>query len=125
MRIEGERLVRGQRDRIAERLGKVDARLVLCGHSHRPDIVHLPGGPIILNPGSVGCPAYHDGTYVSESGSPHARYAMVERRPNGEFSLDLIAAPYDHEAAAARAEANGKPEWAHGLRSGFMPPLAP
>lgn len=122
--IEGARVVRDRRDAIAERLGAVDAVLVLCGHSHRPDIVRLPGGPLILNPGSVGCPAYEDTTYVSESGSPDARYAIVETRGDGSFAIELFAVPYDSEAAARRAEANGRPEWAHGLRFGFMPPLA-
>jgi putative phosphoesterase len=122
--IENGRVVRDRRDAIAERLGAVDPGLVLCGHSHRPDIVRLPGGPLILNPGSVGCPAYEDTTYVSESGSPDARYAIVETRDDGSFVIELFAVPYDSETAARRAEANGRPEWAHGLRFGFMPPLA-
>ena len=121
--IESGRLLRGRPEGISERLGDVPARLVLCGHSHRPDIVRLTGGPVILNPGSVGCPAYKDTTHVSESGSPHARYAMVEDRPDGAFSLELIAVSYDHEAAARRAEANDRPEWAYGLRTGFMAAL--
>lgn len=122
--VEGGRVVRDHRDRIAERLGKVEARLVLCGHSHRPDIVKLPDGPLILNPGSIGCPAYEDGTYVSESGSPHARYAIVETRADKDFAIELFTIPYNNEAAARRAEKNGRAEWAHGLRTGFMPPLA-
>jgi predicted phosphodiesterase len=123
--IEDGRVLRGRPEGISERLGDVPAHLVLCGHSHRPDIVRLPGGTFILNPGSVGCPAYMDTNHVSESGSPHARYAMLERRDDGEFSLELIAVSYDSEAAARRAEANGRPEWAHGLRTGFMPRPAP
>ena len=42
----------------------------------------LPDGPTVLNPGSVGCPAYQDPSddpHVSEAGSPHARYAIVHR----------------------------------------------
>ena len=123
--VEGGRVQRDRREKISERIGAIDARLVLCGRSHRPDIVQLPRGQIILNPGSVGCPAYEDGAYVSEAGSPHARYAMVERLTNGEFSLELFAIPYFYEAAARQAEANGRPEWAHGLRTGFMPLRGP
>lgn len=121
--VEGGRVIRDRRDAIAARMGAVAARLVLCGHSHRPDVVRLPGGPLIVNPGSVGCPAYEDTTYVSESGSPDARYAIVEAKGDGSFAIELLAVPYDCEAAARRAEANGRPEWAHGLRFGFMPPL--
>lgn len=121
--IEDGRVVRGRRDRIAERLGHVEARLVLCGHSHRPDVVHLPGGPTILNPGSVGCPAYEDVTYVSESGSPDTRYALIDERPDGGLAFEFIVLPYAREEAARRAEKNGRPEWGHALRTGFMPPL--
>lgn len=121
--IDGGRVARDRHDRIAERLGEIEARLVLCGHSHRPDIVKLPGGPLILNPGSIGCPAYEDGPYVFESGLPHARYAIVETRADNDFAIELFAIPYDSEAAARRAEENDRPEWAFGLRHGFMPPL--
>ncbi len=121
--VEGGRLVRGRHDEIAERLGGIDAKLVLCGHSHAAGVVQLHDGPTILNPGSVGCPAYEDGGYVSESGSRRARYAMVERRSNGAFAFELILVPYPYMEAAHRADANGRPEWAHGLRTGFMPTL--
>jgi predicted phosphodiesterase len=79
--VENGRLMRGAPDAIGKRLGAVEARIVLCGHSHRPDLVRLPNGSIILNPGSVGGPAYDDAgppAHVSESGSPHARFALLE-----------------------------------------------
>jgi diadenosine tetraphosphatase ApaH/serine/threonine PP2A family protein phosphatase len=121
--IEGGRVVRGRREAIAKRLGAVDARLVLCAHSHRADLIELPQGPAIVNPGSVGCPAYEDTTYVSEAGSPHARYAIVDIQPGRPLVVEFHALPYDSEAAARRAEENGRPEWAHGLRYGLMPPI--
>ena len=37
--VEGGRLVRGHVPAIAAHLGNVTARMVLCGHSHRPDLV--------------------------------------------------------------------------------------
>jgi predicted phosphodiesterase len=69
------RLVRAHPSTIRERLGDAQARVVLCGHSHRPDRIQLPNGPLILNPGSVGCPPYDDpgnDHHASESGSSHA-----------------------------------------------------
>jgi predicted phosphodiesterase len=121
--IEDGRLVRDRAERIAARLWRLEASLILCGHSHRPDLMRLPNGPLILNPGSIGCPAYEDTTYVSESGSPHARYAIVVAKADGGLGVEMFAVLYDHEIAARRAEANGRPEWAHGLRHGLMPPL--
>jgi hypothetical protein len=35
----------------------------------------------------------------------------------------LIAIAYDHGAAADRAEQNGRGDWAHALRTGFMPAM--
>ena len=123
--VDGQ-LVRAPLAAIRRRLKSLDpaCRLVLCGHSHRSELIRIPGGPIIFNPGSVGCPAYDDDTppaHVSEQGTPHARYGIVELdsqdRPH---RFETFAVDYDHEAAARQAEAAGRPEWAHALRTGFM-----
>jgi hypothetical protein len=49
---------------------------------------------LIVNPGSVGCPAYADPTppspHVSETGSPHARYALLAQQA-GRWRVDLVA----------------------------------
>ena len=118
--IHDHRLVRARHDVIRSKLGHVQARIILCGHSHLPHLIRLPDGPLIVNPGSVGCPAGSGGDYVSEAGSPHARYAILTIR-DAQVEADLIAVTYPWEKAARRAEANGKPDWAYGLRTGFMP----
>ncbi|MBV8825672.1 MAG: metallophosphoesterase family protein [Hyphomicrobiales bacterium] len=123
--IEHGRLVRAPADAIAQRLGRTDAALVLCGHSHQQHMIRLPDGPIVLNPGSVGLPAYRDPTgvaHVSEVGSPHARYALVSR-DNGSVTIELVSLEYDHASAAKRAAANGNPGWAHALAKGFALPV--
>ena len=107
-------------DEIAEKLGPVGARLILCGHDHLPRVVRLDDGRTIVNPGSVGCPAYTDDHPIPhrvENGSPHARYAVIEwvdESPQAE----LLAIPYDWTAATAEAAANGFPDWAYWLRTG-------
>jgi predicted phosphodiesterase len=122
--VEG-RLVRAGITDIEKRLGPTTARLILCGHSHRPDAVRLSNGTLIVNPGSVGCPAYDDPSHpahVSESGTPHARYAIIDIRSNADLDVAFKVLNYPHEVAARRAEANGRLEWAHALRTGMMPP---
>jgi predicted phosphodiesterase len=118
------RLVRARPSTIRERLGDVQARVVLCGHSHQQHLIQLPAGPLILNPGSVGCPSYDDpgnDPHVSESGSPHARYAVLPITGE-QVSAEMIAIEYDWRLASARAECNGRAHWAYGLRTGwFMP----
>ena len=120
--VSEHRLVRAPLSVIQERLGDVHARVVLCGHSHQQHLIQLPNGPLVLNPGSVGCPAYDDpgaDPHVSESGSPYARYAVLSIDEQNA-SADMIALTYDWKAASARAEKNGRPDWAYGLRTGWF-----
>lgn len=105
---------------VRERLGAVAQPVVLCGHSHFPRCVTTSSGTMVVNPGSVGLPAFLDPDptpYVGETGSPHARYAILEKA-NGRWTCDHIAVTYDHERAAAQAERNGFAVWAHALRTG-------
>ncbi|MBV9754596.1 MAG: metallophosphoesterase family protein [Hyphomicrobiales bacterium] len=121
--VESGRLARGRLARIEKRLGSVEAKIVLCGHSHRADLVRLANGTMIVNPGSVGSPAYDDTgqpSHVSESGSPHARYALLEHDPKRGARVEFFAVTYAFEEAARRAQKNGRSEWAHALRTGFM-----
>ena len=112
----------GKPTTIRERLGDVQARVVLCGHSHQQHLIQIPDGPLILNPGSVGCPSYDDpgnDPHVSEAGSPHARYAVLTIDEH-QVSAEMLAIPYDWDAASAQAEKNDRPEWAYGLRTGWF-----
>ena len=104
---------------INERVGATVADLLLCGHSHLPQVVQV-GPRLIVNPGSVGCPAYTDPTpprHVSEAASPHARYAILDNSA-GPWHADLIAITYDWTRAAARARKNNWPRWATALETG-------
>jgi predicted phosphodiesterase len=113
---------------VRERLGAEGnaATVVLCGHSHLPSIVRLPGGdgPLVVNPGSLGCPAFRvtrgPHPHRSESRSPQARYAILHLPPEGPPAAELVAIAYDWEAAARRAESLGSPAWAHALRTGYI-----
>jgi putative phosphoesterase len=116
------RLVRASLATIGERLGDTQARVILCGHSHQQHFIQLPDGATILNPGSVGCPSYDDpgnDPHVSEVGSPHARYAVLDINEN-QVSAEMIAITYDWKAAAARADSNSRPDWSNGLRTGWF-----
>lgn len=80
----------------------------------------LPQGKLIVNPGSVGLPAYTMETpfpYAMESGSPHARYALLHRVQQG-WQVEHVQVPYPaHEAARAAAN-NGRADWAEWLSTG-------
>jgi predicted phosphodiesterase len=104
---------------VAQRLGDVPSPLVLCGHTHMPRALQS-GDTLIVNPGSVGLPAFDDNhahTHRMETGSPHARWALVERVDAG-WQVQQRLTAYDWLAAARRAEANGRGDWADALLSG-------
>jgi len=94
--------------------------VILCGHSHLPRAIYLPLGKLIVNPGSVGLPAYTMETpvpYAMESGSPHAKYAILSKVSNG-WQVEHVIVPYDWEQAANIARNNHRLDWAEWLASG-------
>jgi predicted phosphodiesterase len=98
----------------------IGAGLILCGHSHKPRTLRLADGRLVVNPGSVGLQAYGwdwPRDHIMEAGTPHARYAVIEKTPAG-WQAEFVAVAYDWEKAAATADANGRPEWALALRTG-------
>jgi predicted phosphodiesterase len=110
---------------ITERIrGAGTATVVACGHTHFPRIVRLTNGRVCVNPGSVGLPAYEDDgsvPHVVETGSPHARYAVLERFDSG-WHVQHIAVSYDWDAAADLAMQRGRADRAHWLRTGRARP---
>jgi len=112
---------------LSERLGSqmdvVQASLIACGHTHVPRVMRSATGAWVVNPGSVGRPAYDDVQPMHhrvEMGSPDARYAIVERC-GAAWTVSLLAVPYPHVAMAELARQRGRAEWAHALQTGFMP----
>jgi len=107
---------------VEQRLGGCDAALLLCGHSHVARSVRNARGGLIVNPGSVGQPAYEDDypyPHVVESGSPDARYAIVERGNQG-WQAQLIHVPYPYQQMAQLARLRARPDWERALLSGYM-----
>ncbi|MCV6591535.1 MAG: metallophosphatase family protein [Silicimonas sp.] len=119
----GERLVARDLDGVLARDGGRRERLLLCGHTHTPRVVRLPGDRMVVNPGSVGCPAYLDSrmepNFIHQTGAPDARYAIVEER-DGRWSADLVAVPYDASEMAAMARAKGAESWAQAVSDGWF-----
>lgn len=108
---------------IESRLGTELSPLVACGHTHTARSVRTHRGQVIVNPGSVGLPAYDDldpFPHVMETGSPDARYAIVEKLHDG-WVVSLLSVPYDHQSMAQQARLQGRLEWAHALLTGYMP----
>lgn len=119
-RIDGGVLVPDHEEAIVQRLGDDRARAIACGHSHVQRQRRLADGRLLLNPGSVGLPAYR-GTqpscYAVHCTVVDARYAVIERI-DGVWQARSCAVAYDHPAMARLAARNGFPDWARALASG-------
>ena len=107
-------------ERAGAAMAGVPNALILCGHTHVARVTRLPDGRLVVNPGSVGLPAYDDDhpyPHVVEAGSPHACYAVVERQVAG-WSVATRRVAYDWESAARLADSRDRADWAHALRTG-------
>jgi putative phosphoesterase len=107
---------------IEREAADVEFSLILCGHTHIPRIVRLRDGRLIVNPGSVGCPAFASDlpvSHVVEAGTPDACYAILEKR-NGRWAASFRYVPYNHMAMAEMAKARTRPEWASALATGWL-----
>lgn len=106
---------------VQQRLGNTTAALVLCGHSHVARSVRCHR-TLIVNPGSVGLPGFYEDyphPHCIESGSPDARYAIVERL-DGVWSPALYTVVYDSSHVAQLARERGRLDWASALTTGYI-----
>jgi predicted phosphodiesterase len=108
---------------IRNRLGPI-AGLILCGHSHVARYVRIDDNTAVVNPGSVGIQAYYDSEHrfphVIESGSPHARYLLLDGHGR-DWQATFRLIDYAWDRAALLAERGLRPEWCHALRTGYVP----
>jgi putative phosphoesterase len=118
--VPGNEVVIKSEDELALELKSIDQKIILSGHSHMPRYIRLPGDRYIINPGSVGLPAYHDDKpffHKMENNDPSARYAILEI--NGD---DVILVPkkirYDFQQSALQARKNGREDWYQWLMTG-------
>ncbi len=122
-RAPTNRLVARDYSGVRERLGGIEAPVICCGHTHTPRVVRLKTGQMIVNPGSVGCPAYLDTRteppFIHETGSPDARYAILEHTGAG-WQVDLVTVSYDSSAMAALARSRGAESWAQAVETGWF-----
>jgi len=81
-------------DAVAEVLGGVPADVVVCGHTHVQVDRAVPGGPRLVNAGSVGMPY---------EGQPGAFWGLLDG------DVELRKTPYPVEPALARLRAPGFP----------------
>ena len=105
---------------ILKLINGISQNIIFCAHTHIPRVVYLPNNKLVINPGSVGLPAYEDESpmyHKMESGSPHANYTIVTKIEN-DWLIEQICIPYNQDAAIMQSELNGRKDWAVALRTG-------
>jgi predicted phosphodiesterase len=110
------------RGRLEREAAGLAHRLFLCAHTHVPRALRLGDGRLVVNPGSVGCPAYtddHPVPHAVETGCPDAVYAVVDRVRSGWRACHRRV-PYDAGGMIALAVDGGRLDWASALRTGWI-----
>lgn len=119
-RIDSKLIMSRPKD-IEARLSGKTASLIVCGHSHHANLIQLPDGALVLNPGSVGCPIFADNPTAidNDARAPHARYAIATKT-KARWAVELVALHYDWDAPAAKARAGGFEAWARAYATGAV-----
>lgn len=119
------RLIARDRGGVEARATGLEARVTVTGHTHSPRAVRLSGDRLVVNPGSVGCPAYFDDRFeppfIHETGAPDARFAVIETVGEA-VEVSLRCVPYDPSEMRSRALARGAETWAEAITSGWFTP---
>jgi len=107
---------------VSSRLGSYPDRyqMLLCGHTHLQRSIRISSGTLVVNPGSVGWPAYaddHPYPHVIEAGTPHARYALIDDAA-GQREVEFRAVKYPWDLAAQAARANDREDVARAVLTG-------
>jgi len=95
-------------------------KLFLCGHDHLPNSIRLADNRLVVNPGSVGLPAYSDDDphqHYVENRDPRARYCIIGKS-RSSWSVEQLCLSYDHDAASKTAKDNDRGDWAFWLKTG-------
>jgi putative phosphoesterase len=115
---DGYRLIKDEL-KVTEYLKGIDAKIILCGHSHTNRLIHA-SNRLIINPGSVGLQAYDDDLPIYhkiESYNNFAQYCLIDI-DDADIKVEQINVQYDFEKAVNCAIDNQRLDWAKWLKFG-------
>ncbi len=106
---------------IEKILKDIAQKTIVCGHSHISKIIETDN-KLIINPGSIGLPAYDDDLPVyhkMQNYNPRANYAVIDIIGDS-ISVERVSVEYDSEKSARLAEKNNRDDWARWIRKGIV-----
>ncbi|MFJ5765669.1 metallophosphoesterase family protein [Lysinibacillus sp. NPDC093210] len=109
-------------EEIMEYAQYIKQEIIFCAHTHIPRVVYLPHNKIIINPGSVGLPAYEEAFPIyhkMESGSPFANYTIVSKEQE-HWLIEQVLIDYDRQGVINKSKENGRLDWTCALETGRM-----
>jgi putative phosphoesterase len=101
-------------EEIKNRVQKIKTKYIGCGHSHIERIMTIDD-QILINPGSVGLPAYSDNEPKHKIETLNNRAKYIEVNEN-EIVVNYIK--YDYKIAAKQARKNNREDWAYSIETG-------
>lgn len=120
-KLEKDHVAIKNKNEIDDLLKNIKQKIVICGHSHVANIVET-GNKLIVNPGSVGLPAYDDEFpiyHTMQNYNPRANYSIINIVEDS-ISIDRVSLDYDFEESARLAETNKRHDWAKWIRTGIV-----
>lgn len=94
---------------------------IICAHSHLSRSVYTPSGKLVINPGSVGLPAYSDEKpypHDVENFTPYAKYMILSVERNRIVQIERNEILYDWDLAAQTALRNNRRDYEVAIRTG-------
>jgi putative phosphoesterase len=101
-------------EELKNKIHAIKTKYIGCGHSHIEKIMMI-NDQTILNPGSVGLPAYSDDKpkHKMETWNNRAKYIEVN-----ENEVVVYYIEYDYKSAAKKARENNREDWAYSIETG-------
>lgn len=102
-------------------LKDISAEYIMCGHDHKCKTIITPKGKMIIDPGSVGLPAYADDNplpHKVESFTNFAKYSIVTYNNEKVVKVEHCEVKYDWYKACAAAKLSGSKEYADSISTG-------
>lgn len=102
-------------------LEDIPQNYIVCGHSHIGKTVYISENMMVINPGSVGLPAYTDEEPLPhrvETLSPYAKYAIITTQDYLITKVEHVELFYDWNQASNLAKENSREDYAYPLKTG-------